>query len=139
MGDVDFANDFTEELMKVLIQLKELSAATAEDCINRKHEIDAIFSNDSLFDKQEEEVIELADKSVGAELNDEYNTVSEGCSNYFEAVSSDVNTVTSGYVDLIIKKLTAKDTKDMLLLKEKDLYTALKIQLFNVLDTATDV
>lgn len=137
MGDIDFANDFTEELMKVLTELKELSAKTADDCITRKHDIDAIFSNDSLFDKQEEEVIELADKSVGAELNDEYNTVSEGCSNYFEAVSSEVNTVTSGYVDLIIKKVTS--AKNLLLLKEKDLYTALKIQLFNVLDTATDV
>lgn len=70
-------------------------------------------------------------------MNAEFKVVAEGCSNYFEAVSSEVNTITSGYVDLIIKKITS--AKDVLLLKNKDNYTNLKIQLFNVLDTATDV
>lgn len=93
-----------------------------------------------MFDEatpKEEEVIELAGESVGAGLYDTYKTASEGCSDYFEAVSSDIDTVTSGYVNLIIKKITS--FKDTLLLLEKDAYTALKIQLFNVLDTATDV
>lgn len=44
MGDVDFANDFSDELMKVLIELKELSKTTADDCIRRKHDIDNVFS-----------------------------------------------------------------------------------------------
>lgn len=62
MGDVDFANDFSDELMKVLIELKELSKTTADDCIRRKHDIDNVFSGQkALFDDATpKELIELA-------------------------------------------------------------------------------
>lgn len=32
MGDHDFANDFADELLNVLNELKKLSADTAKDC-----------------------------------------------------------------------------------------------------------
>lgn len=86
---------------------------------------------------EEEEVVELAEQSVGEKLHAEYVESTQACSNYFETISTDLDTVTSGYVDFIIKKVTS--AKETLLLREKDAYSNLKIKLFDVLDTAFDV
>lgn len=86
---------------------------------------------------KEEEVVELAEQSVGEKLHAEYVESIQSCSNYFETISTDLDTITSGYVDFIIKRITS--AKKTLLLKEKDAYSNLKIQLFNVLDTGVDV
>jgi len=37
MGDIDFANDYTEELLKVENELKELSVNTSHGCTSIKH------------------------------------------------------------------------------------------------------
>lgn len=40
LGDVDFANDFAEELFKTLDELKKVAQFVANDCIQRKHNLD---------------------------------------------------------------------------------------------------
>lgn len=139
MGDVDFANDFADELLKTLNELIIVSQDTAKDCEQRKHRLDLALTNMNKYirDDAEEEVVELASESVGASLNEDYNTVTQQCSDYFEGVSSDLNTITTEYVATVVKKVTS--AKNILLLKNKDAYSNLKIQIFNVLDTATDV
>lgn len=140
MGDIDFANDFAEELLKTLEEVIKVSQATSKDCLARKHRLDAALTQiNKYMNDGEEEVIELAEDltALGEKLNGEYNQASESCSNYFEGVSSDVNTIISEYISSIVKKITS--AKNTLLLREKDAYSNLKIQLFNVIDTATDV
>lgn len=41
MGDVDFANDFAEELFKTLDELREVSKKVSADCLQRKKRLDA--------------------------------------------------------------------------------------------------
>lgn len=96
MGDIDFANDFAEELLKTLEEVIKVSQKTSEDCLERKHRLDAALTQiNKYMNDGEEELIELAEDltALGEKLNGQYNTASESCSNYFEAVSSDVNTV----------------------------------------------
>ena len=40
LGDVDFANDFAEELYKTLHELKKTALWVSNDCIQRKHNLD---------------------------------------------------------------------------------------------------
>jgi len=41
LGDVDFANDFSDELMKTLQDLRKVSVATSQDCSERQHRLTA--------------------------------------------------------------------------------------------------
>jgi hypothetical protein len=139
LGDVDFANDFSVELMKTLNTLKETAEKVSSDCIKRKHNLDNALTgiNKYFGDSEEEEVVELADASTDAELGEQFNKISDECSNYFEGVSSDIARVQNGYIAKVIKLV--QSVKTTLLLKNKDAYSDLKIQLFNVLDSARDV
>jgi hypothetical protein len=63
LGDVDFANDFAEELEKTLHELKKTAEWVSNDCIQRKHRLDAVLTGiDKYFgdNKEKKEVIELA-------------------------------------------------------------------------------
>lgn len=86
--------------------------------------------------KKEEELVELADVTDAA-LGEQFNKINDGCSNYFEAVSKDIATVQNGYIQKVIGYV--QSVKDILLLRNKDGYSNLKIQLFDVLDAARDV
>lgn len=44
MGDIDFANDFAEELEKTLNELVKVAQATSADCLKRKHVLDDVLS-----------------------------------------------------------------------------------------------
>jgi hypothetical protein len=63
--------------------------------------------------------------------------VSNDCSDYFDSVSQDVYRIQNGYITTIINLV--QKVKNTLLLKNKDGYSGLKIQLFTVLDKARDV
>jgi len=63
--------------------------------------------------------------------------ISDECSDYFENVSKDVQRVQNGYISNMIKEVTSM--KNVLLMKDKNGFSNLKIQLFNVLDAARDV
>jgi len=86
--------------------------------------------------KKEEELVELAGVTDAA-LGEQFNKINDGCSNYFEAVSKDIATVQNGYIQKVIGYV--QSVKDILLLRNKDGYSNLKIQLFDVLDAARDV
>jgi hypothetical protein len=61
LGDVDFANDFAEELVKTLLELKKTAQWVSNDCIQRKHRLDdALTGINKYFGEEEEEVVELA-------------------------------------------------------------------------------
>jgi len=71
LGDVDFANDFADELAKTLASLKQSADHVSNDCIQRKHRLDNVLSGINKYfgdDKEEEEeLIELtsADQDLG--------------------------------------------------------------------------
>lgn len=44
LGDVDFANDFTDELYKTLKELKKSAEHVSNDCIQRKHRLDDVLT-----------------------------------------------------------------------------------------------
>lgn len=69
LGDVDFANDFAEELYKTLHELKASAEWVSNDCIQRKHKLDAALSGiNKYFGEEEQEIIELTETSVDAKL-----------------------------------------------------------------------
>lgn len=69
LGDVDFANDFAEELYKTLHELKKSAEWVANDCIQRKHNLDAALSGiNKYFGEEEQEIIELTATSNDAKL-----------------------------------------------------------------------
>jgi archaellum component FlaC len=69
LGDVDFANDFAEELYKTLHELKKSAEHVANDCIQRKHNLDAALSGiNKYFGEEEQEIIELTATSNDAKL-----------------------------------------------------------------------
>jgi len=138
LGDVDFANDFAEELYKTLHELNTVAEHVSNDCIQRKHRLDAALTGiDKYFgaSKEEEEVVELA--TSNNMLGMQFNMISDQCSDYFETVSKDVARIQNGYISKVIQLV--QSVKTTLLLKDKDGYSNLKIQLFNVLDAARDV
>jgi len=140
LGDVDFANDFAEELKKTLDQLKASAEKVSDDCIQRKHRLDNVLTNINKYmnfkEEEEEEVVELAGRTH-AQLGESFNQISDSCSNYFNTVSEDVARVQNGYISKVIGMV--QEVKNILLLKDKDAYSNLKIQLFSVLDAARDV
>merc|ERR1712110_844280 len=99
LGDVDFANDFAEELMKTLNQLKATAEKVSSDCITRKHNLDNALTgiNKYFGDKEEEEVIELA-AATDNELGERFSVIGDSCSDYFENVSEDIARVQNGYI-----------------------------------------
>jgi len=84
---------------------------------------------------EEEELVELvnADQDLGLS----FNKISDSCSAYFEGVSADIDRIQTGYIQNMINHLKA--AKNTFLLKDKDGFSNVKIQLFNVLDAARDV
>lgn len=64
LGDVDFANDFAEELEITLNELVKSCEDVSADCLDRKHRLDnaLIWPNDAEFN-DDEELIELDDES----------------------------------------------------------------------------
>jgi len=140
LGDVDFANDFADELKKTLDQLKASAEKVSDDCIQRKHRLDNVLTNINKYmnfkEEEEEEVVELAGRTH-AQLGESFNQISDSCSNYFNTVSEDVARVQNGYISKVIGMV--QEVKNILLLKDKDAYSNLKIQLFSVLDAARDV
>jgi len=139
LGDVDFANDFAEELWKTLNELKQVAETVANDCLQRKHRLDAALIGINKYfgdDKKEEEMIELA-AVTDNQLGVMFNKMSDSCSDWFEGVSSEIDRVQNGYVTQIIEKI--QNIKDLLLLNAKDQYSDAKISLFAVLDAARDV
>jgi hypothetical protein len=137
LGDVDFANDFAEELYKVLHNLKVAAEHVASDCLNRKHKLDAALSGiNKYFGEELDEIVELA-AMTDAEFGVEFNKINDRCSGYFENVSSMVDRVQNGFIVKVINGLLSM--KNVLLLEDKNSFTNLKLQLFDVLDNARDV
>lgn len=72
MGDIDFANDFAEELLKTLEEVIKVSQQTSADCLERKHRLDAALTQiNKYMNDGEEELIELAEDltALGEKLN----------------------------------------------------------------------
>lgn len=141
LGDVDFANDFAEELHKTLSELKKVAEHVSNDCLQRKHRLDNALTGINKYfgdDKKEEdeELVELAGVT-DAQLGEQFNQISDGCSNHFEAVSVNVDTVQNGIVTAMIEKI--QSIKNVLLLRNKEDYTATKLGFMDVLDKARDV
>jgi len=63
LGDVDFANDFAEELFKTLDELKKVSEDVSQECSIRKHNLDAALTgiNKYFGEETQEELVELAE------------------------------------------------------------------------------
>jgi len=60
MGDIDFANDYSEELLKVENELKALSKDTEEGCYTVKRALEeALTGIESIMADSEEELVEL--------------------------------------------------------------------------------
>lgn len=65
MGDVDFANDFAEELLNTLNTLVKECGRVSKDCLNRKHAMDKALTGITDTDmgdeapKTEEELVQL--------------------------------------------------------------------------------
>jgi hypothetical protein len=140
LGDVDFANDFAEELWKTLNELKLVAENVSNDCLQRKHRLDNALTGINKYfgddKKEEEELVELAG-ATDAQLGEQFNEISDGCSNYFEGVSVNVDTVQNGIVSSMIEKI--QSIKNILLLRNKEDYTATKLGFMDVLDKARDV
>jgi len=137
MGDIDFANDFTEELLKVESELKTLSLDTEHGCYDIKHKLEAALTGiESIMVDEEEELVELSEHSRD-ELAHRFNKISDECSNYFNQVGSDIDHTQNTYIAAVINQI--QSVKKILLLRNKQAYSDLKIQLFNVLDAARDV
>lgn len=65
MGDIDFANDYTEELLKVENELKALSKTTEAGCYDIKRKLEAALTGiESIMnDQEEEELVNLEGQS----------------------------------------------------------------------------
>jgi hypothetical protein len=138
LGDVDFANDFADELRKTLEELVAAADVVSADCINRKHALDAALAgiNKYFGDSKEEEIVELT-ATTDNDLGIKFNKVSDACSTWFDNVSADILRIQEGYITKVINLVQSQKTT--LLLKNKEGYSNLKIQLFAVLDAAKDV
>jgi len=92
LGDVDFANEFAEELFKVLDELKTECLKVAEDCRKTKDELDLALSNMNKYmtDEQEEELVELQHFNTNNDFGIAANQISDSCSDYFENISANV-------------------------------------------------
>merc|ERR1712216_48805 len=78
LGDVDFANDFAEELLKTLNDLVGAAKHVAKDCIDRKHRLDNVLTGIDKYykDDKEEELVELA-AVTNEPLGEQFNKVSD--------------------------------------------------------------
>jgi hypothetical protein len=94
LGDVDFANDFADELGKTLKELQVVSENVSAECATRKHNLDAALSGiNKYFDEEaEEEVVELAADAQDT-LGQEFAAISNACTAYFQGVSDDVERI----------------------------------------------
>lgn len=105
LGDVDFANDFAMELEKTLNELVGVSRKVSEDCIDRKHRLDeALTGINKFFGEEEEEVVELSEVTDN-QVGQEFNKVSDDCSNYFNQVSVDIQRIQDGYITKVIENI----------------------------------
>lgn len=138
LGDVDFANDFAEELYKTLHELKLSAEAVSQDCAIRKQNLDnALTGINKYFGEEEEELVQLNGAVTDATVGAAFNKMSDDCSNYFNAVGEGVQAIQNGYIQTVINKVNS--IKTPLLLKQQREFSALKIQMFAVLDAAYDV
>jgi phage host-nuclease inhibitor protein Gam len=137
MGDVDFANDFADELHNTLNTLLKECKRVSADCIRRKHAMERALTGLELDlgDKKEEEIVEL-DATDNA-LSKDFYGITNGCSNYFEATSAAVDAVQNAEFRNSIHALGK--VKNTLLLNARESYGAVKNGLFDVLDAARDV
>jgi hypothetical protein len=83
------------------------------------------------FGEEEEDLTELVSHK---DLGVEYNRLSDECSNYFENVSKDVDSIQNEYVDFVIQKTNS--VKSIAMNEDREGYKKLKESLFDVLDTA---
>lgn len=61
LGDVDFANDFAQELWKTLDALKQEAQKVSDDMIQTKHRLDAALTGiNKYFGEELEGLIELS-------------------------------------------------------------------------------
>lgn len=137
LGDVDFANDFAQELWKTMDELKIEAQKVSDDCLQTKHRLDAALSGiNKYFGEELEGLTQLAEMS-NEQLGNEYNTLSDNCSAYFEDISAFVARVQNGFINNVIE--TIQKSKNLLLLHNKDAFSDLKIELMSILDAARDV
>jgi hypothetical protein len=89
------------------------------------------------FGEEEEELVQLNGAVTDASVGAAFNKMSDDCSNHFNDVAEGVQAIQNGYIQTVINKVNT--IKTPLLLKEQQKFSALKIQMFNVLDAAYDV
>lgn len=136
MGDVDFANDFAESLEMSLGNLKKECARVSEDCIQRKHAMDAALIG---LNAGGAELVELADGDDSKISADGWNVASR-CASFFENASETVAEVQNGWFsDSINDILGAGAVKDRILMNARHEYGNAKDKAFNVLDDARDI
>jgi polyribonucleotide nucleotidyltransferase len=96
LGDVDFANEFAQELWKVMNELKAEAQKVADECEERKETLDNTLTGiNKYFGEEEEELVELTSH---ANIGTEFNKLNDACSNYFNDVSEFVYDLQMGYI-----------------------------------------
>lgn len=116
MGDIDFANDYTEELLKVENELKSLSKTTEASCYDVKRKLEAALTGiESIMndDQEEEELVNLEGQSRD-ELAHQFNKINDNCSAYFNQVGEDIDYTQNTYVANVIHQI--QSVKNILLL-----------------------
>lgn len=115
MGDIDFANDYTEELLKVENELKSLSKATEASCYAVKRKLEAALTGiESIMNDQEEEELVNLEGQSRDELAHQFNKINDNCSAYFNQVGEDIDHTQNTYVADVIHQI--QSVKNILLL-----------------------
>lgn len=85
LGDEDFMNDFAEQLYDTFERLGQTCAKTVTDCINRKKALtDALIWNKV----GEEDLMELNGSDEAEVMNQFYNELASGCTNWYTSASN---------------------------------------------------
>ena len=136
LGDVDFANEFAQELFKVMNDLKSESQAVSDEMQERKSTLDNTLTGfNKYFGEEEEELVELGSM---ADLGTQFNKLNDACSTYFNDVSKFVYDLQMGYIKTVVTQVYQRG-KNILILADKTDFTEMKVHLFDVLDAAKDV
>jgi hypothetical protein len=134
LGDVDFVNDFAEQLYEAFDRLDKECDRVIKDCKDRK----ARLINALIWDKigeEDEELMELVSKD--AEIMAKfYDTLGSGCNKFYSAAS---NKFASDVKDMakVISSVSAH--KHIMMNYAREDFHKVKGALFNIVDDLIDV
>lgn len=134
LGDVDFMNDFAEQLFDALDRLRQQCDIVINDCKARKKRLtDALIWNK--IGEEDEELMELAASNEATQMAHFYDDLAAGCTKFFSDASKKFASDASDYEQIIQH---VHRSKYMIMNYARDEFHVVKGKLFNIVDSMID-